>query len=74
MSTPAGPTPDQTQVLPEDPEAVVDEIAEPRGEDYDPADRIDPAREAAEADMVDQAIEAPVDDESDASPDAAADA
>lgn len=73
MTTPTGPTPAQPDTVPDDPEAVVDETAEPRGEDYDPADRIDPAREATEADMIDQAIEAPVDDETDASPDAPAD-
>lgn len=65
MSTPTGPTP---QSLPDDPEAVVDEASEPHGEDYDPADRVDPAREAAEADMVEQAIEVPVDDDEIAAP------
>lgn len=48
---------------PDDPEAVVDEISEPGGEDYGPPDRIDPEREATVADMADQAAEVPVTDE-----------
>lgn len=63
MSTQTGSTPAESGELPADPEAVVDEIAEPEAEDYDPQGSVDPDREATEADMIEQSVEVPQEDE-----------
>ncbi|PYG00580.1 hypothetical protein SAMN05216184_103151 [Georgenia satyanarayanai] len=59
MSTPVSPPP--AEDLP-DPEEAVAALDPETGEDYDPPEVVDPDREAAEADQVEQAIEVPVDD------------
>lgn len=68
MTQPGSPTP--YDAMPHDPEAAVTALDSVVGEDYGPPEVVDPDREAAEADQVEQTVEVPVDD--DAEPDAEA--
>lgn len=72
MSTVPSDTPadDQTEDLPDDPEQAVAALDAGTGEDYGPPEVVDPDREAAEADQIEQTIEVPQDDEGPEGPDA----
>lgn len=65
MSTVPGTTPadGQPEDLPDDPEEAVAALDTGRDEDYGPPEVVDPDREAALADQIEQTIEVPADDE-----------
>ena len=60
MSNPVSPPPAEDLA---DPEEAVAALDPETGEDYGPPEVVDPDREAAEADQLEQVIEVPVDDD-----------
>lgn len=67
MTQPGSPTPNDA--MPHDREAAVTALDSVIGEDYGPPETVDPDREAAEADQLEQTVEVPVDDDADPEPD-----